>query len=405
MIPNIMRALIADAFPERYLTDLRALGLQLTYEPTATAEELPEKAKEANILVVRSTKVSRDAIVAAKGLGLILRAGAGYDTIDVASASERGIFVANCPGKNSVAVAELAFALMIALDRRVVENTTDLRAGIWNKKEYSKADGLKGRTLGVIGLGSIGKAVIERAKAFEMHIIAWSRSLTGQRADDLGVGYCRTPDEVAQRADVVTVHLAQTKETKGMFGAPFFAKMKKRAMFINTSRGGLHDEAALIRAMKDKGLRAGLDVFESEPAGGAATDVRNEIFSMPNFVGTHHIGASTEQAQDAIAEEAVRICREYIQTGKPPCVVNVEVKAPAKSELVVRHYDRVGVLAQVLTIVRNHGINVADMTNTIFQGQKAAVAAIRITSEPTQELLAEIRALEDLVIQVEAKKL
>ncbi|NUP04479.1 MAG: hydroxyacid dehydrogenase [Polyangiaceae bacterium] len=400
-----MRALIADAFPERYLSDIKNLGLDLTYDPSATAEQLADKAKDTNILIVRSTKVDRAAIVAAKSLGLILRAGAGYDTIDVAAASERGIFVANCPGKNSVAVAELAFSLMLALDRRVTDNTFDLRNGVWNKKEYSKADGLKGRTLGVVGLGSIGRAVVERAKAFEMHVVAWSRSLTGMRADDLGVGYCRTPDEVAERADIVSVHLAQTKETKGMFGANFFARMKKRAMFINTSRGGLHDEAALVRAMKEKGLRAGLDVFESEPAGGTATDVKNEIFQMPGFIGTHHIGASTEQAQDAIAEEAVRICREYILTGKPPCVVNIEVKAPAKCELVVRHYDKVGVLAHVLGIVRNHGINVADMTNTIFQGQKAAVAAIRIESEPPQELLREIAQLDDMVIQVEAKKL
>ena len=400
-----MRALIADAFPEHYLADLRALGLDVAYEPSATAEQLPERAKGANILVVRSTKVTREVIVGGKALGLVLRAGAGYDTIDVAAASERGIFVANCPGKNAVAVAELAFGLMIALDRRVADNTADLRAGVWNKKEYSKADGLKGKTLGVIGLGSIGCAVVERAKAFEMSVLAWSRSLTGTRADELGVGYCRTPDEVAERADIVTVHLAQTKETKGMFGATFFSKMRRRAMFINTSRGGLHDEAALVAAMRDRGLRAGLDVFESEPAAPTATDVNNEIFKMPGFVGTHHIGASTEQAQDAIAAEAVRICREYLATGKPPNVVNVEVKAPAKSELVVRHYDKVGVLAQVLGIIRNHGINVADMTNTIFQGSKAAVASIRITSEPPSDLIREISQLEDMVIQVEAKRL
>jgi D-3-phosphoglycerate dehydrogenase len=400
-----MRALIADAFPEHYLADLRALGLDVAYEPSATAEQLPERAKGANILVVRSTKVTREVIVGGKALGLVLRAGAGYDTIDVAAASERGIFVANCPGKNAVAVAELAFGLMIALDRRVADNTADLRAGVWNKKEYSKADGLKGKTLGVIGLGSIGCAVVERAKAFEMSVLAWSRSLTGTRADELGVGYCRTPDEVAERADIVTVHLAQTKETKGMFGATFFSKMKRRAMFINTSRGGLHDEAALVAAMRDRGLRAGLDVFESEPAAPTATDVNNEIFKMPGFVGTHHIGASTEQAQDAIAAEAVRICREYLATGKPPNVVNVEVKTPAKSELVVRHYDKVGVLAQVLGIIRNHGINVADMTNTIFQGSKAAVASIRITSEPPSDLIREISQLEDMVIQVEAKRL
>lgn len=400
-----MRALIADAFPERYLADLKAIGLTVDYDPSATAADLPEKAKHTNILIVRSTKVDAKVIAAATSLGMILRAGAGYDTIDVAAASERGIFVANCPGKNAVAVAELAFALMLALDRRVVDGTVDLRAGNWNKKEYSKADGIKGRTLGVIGLGSIGKAVVDRAKAFEMNVLAWSRSLTGWRADELGVTYCRTPEEVAERSDIVSVHLAQTKETKGMFGPGFFAKMKPRAMFINTSRGGLHDEAALVAAMKEKGIRAGLDVFESEPATPTATGLTNAIFAQPGLAATHHIGASTEQSQDAIAEESVRICKEYIATGRAPNVVNVEVKAPAKSELVVRHYDRVGVLAQVLGLIRKYEINVAEMTNTIFQGQKAAVAAIRIGAEPPQALLDEIASLTDFVIQVEAKRL
>lgn len=400
-----MRVLIADAFPERYLNDLRALGLEVVYDPNATTESLPEKVQRTQILVVRSTKVDRATIAAAKDLGMILRAGAGYDTIDVAAASDRGIYVANCPGKNAVAVAELAFGLMLAIDRRIADGTADLRKGVWNKKEYSKADGLKGRALGVIGLGSIGLAVVERAKAFEMHVLAHSRSLTFAQAEEIGVEYCSSLSEIAQKSDIVTVHLAQTKETKGLFNASFFAQMKPRAMFINTSRGGLHDEAALIAAMKEKGIRAGLDVFASEPAGGTAQGLDAEIFSLPGLVGTHHIGASTEQAQDAIAAEAIRICREYATTGRPPNVVNIEAHAPAKCELVVRHYDKVGVLAQVLGIIRKYGINVADMTNTIFQGSRAAVAAIRIAEPPSNELLAEIAALEDMVIQVEAKRL
>lgn len=398
-----MRALIADAFPEKYLGAFRSLGIDVAYEPGATAEELVVKAKDVQILIVRSKKVSRAVIEAAKGLSLVLRAGAGYDTIDVAAASERGIYVANCPGKNAVAVAELAFALMLALDRRVADGTADLRQGKWNKKEYSKADGIKGKTLGVAGLGSIGLAVIERARGFDLDVVAWSRSLTDEKAEELGVARASSVLDLAERSDIVSVHLAQNAQTKGMFNAAFFAKMKPRAMFINTSRGGLCDESALVAAMKEKGLRVGLDVFENEPAGGTAEGLGNEIFKLPGFVGTHHIGASTEQAQDAIAEEAVRICREFVATGRPPNVVNVEVKAPAKSELVVRHYDKVGVLAQVLGLVRKYGINVADMTNTIFQGQKAAVAVIRIGSEPSEELVREIAALDDLVIQVEVK--
>ena len=265
-----MRVLIADVFPERYLDELRAGGLEVVYDPGATTESLPDKAQRTHVLVVRSTKVDRATITAAKDLGLVLRAGAGYDTIDVAAASERGIYVANCPGKNAVAVAELAFGLMLALDRRIPDAAADLRKGAWNKKEYSKADGLKGRTLGVVGLGSIGLAVVSRARAFEMDVVVHSRSLTEARAEELGVGYCKTLHELAARSDIVSVHLAQTKETKGLFNAEFFAAMKPRAMFVNTSRGGLHDEAALVAAMKGKGIRAGLDVYANEPAGGTA---------------------------------------------------------------------------------------------------------------------------------------
>lgn len=400
-----MRALIADAFPARYLDDLQSAGFDVVYDPNATTESLPAKVQDTHVLIVRSTKVDQATIAAAKNLGLILRAGAGYDTIDVGAASERGIYVANCPGKNAIAVAELTFGLILGIDRRIPDGTADLRRGVWNKKEYSKADGLKGRAIGVIGLGSIGLAVVERAKAFEMHVLVHSRSLTFARAEELGVDYCSSLREIAEKSDIITVHLAQTKETKGMFGADFFSHMKQRAMFINTSRGGLHDEAALVAAMKERGIRAGLDVFANEPAGGTAKDLNSEIFTMPGLVGTHHIGASTEQSQDAIAAEAIRICREYAATGRAPNVVNIEAHAPAKCELVIRHYDKVGVLAQVLGIIRKYGINVADMTNTIFQGSKAAVAAIRIAEPPSPELLAEIGGLTDMVIQVEAKML
>ncbi len=399
-----MRALIADAFPAPYLEELRSSGLEVVYDPGATADQLPEKARDARVLVVRSTKVTRATIEGAKVLGLVLRAGAGVDTIDVAAASERGIYVANCPGKNAVAVAELTMGLLLALDRRIADATRDLRGGTWNKKEYSKAAGLKGRVLGVAGLGAIGREVVRRARAFEMDVIAWSRSLTFEGAEELGVERCASLRELADKSDYVSVHLALEPATKGLFGADFFARMKPGAAFLNTSRGGLHDEPALIEAMKTRDLRVGLDVFAEEPASATATGLTNAIFSMPGFVGTHHVGASTEQAQDAIAAEAVRICREYVATGRPPNVVNVEQKATAHSELVVRHYDKVGVLAQVLGIIRAYGVNVADMTNTIFQGQKAAVAVIRVGAEPTPAMLAEIAALSDLVIEVEAKR-
>ncbi len=397
-----MKLLIADKFPDTFLGDFRALGLEVDYAPDTDAEGLVARASSASILVVRSTKVTRKTIEAAASLALVIRAGAGYDTIDVVAASERGIYVTNCPGKNSVAVAELTMGLILALDRRIPDNTRDLRAGAWNKKEYSKADGVKGRTIGIAGLGPIGRAVAARARAFEMPVLAWSRSLSPELAETLGVAACASVTDLAARCDIVSVHLPQNQLTKKMFGEEFFTRMKPGAIFINTSRGALVDQAALVRAMKERGVRAGLDVFDNEPAE-AACAFQDELFGLKGFVGTHHIGASTEQAQNAIAAEAVRICGEFVRTGQVPNVVNVKQHTTSHFQLIVRHYDKVGVLASVLGIIRNHGVNVEEMSNTIFEGAKTAVAVLRLSVAASAAMVGEIAALRDQVIFVEAK--
>jgi D-3-phosphoglycerate dehydrogenase / 2-oxoglutarate reductase len=399
-----MRLYLADELPDKSIDDLSALGLDVVCDPKCTADDLPSRIGDAAILVVRSTKVTRATIERAPRLALVVRAGAGYDTIDVAAASERGIYVSNCPGKNSVAVAELAMGLILALDRRIAEGTTDLRAGKWNKKEYGKADGLKGKTLGLAGLGRVGSEVARRARAFAMHCVAWSIPFDEEAAILHGVERCATLNELVERADVISVHLPQTVETRRLFNADVFARMKPRAIFVNTSRGGIVDEGALATAMRDKGLRVGLDVFDPEPAEGVA-EFRPAIANAGTFAGTHHIGASTEQAQSAIAAETVRICREFLHTGRVPNVVNVEEHAPAECQLVVRHHDKVGVLASVLGILRNHEANVEEMSNTIFQGARTAVATIRLTKMPAPEAIAEIAKLEGAVIAVEAKAL
>ncbi len=391
-----MQLVVADAFPELFLADFHDMGLEVDYRPDVKAEELGLALAKANIVVVRSKKVSRAAIEGASRLELILRAGAGVDTIDVAAASERGIYVANCPGKNSVAVAELAMGLMLSVDRRIPDGTRDLAAGKWNKKEYSKAAGLKGRTLGIAGFGAIGKEVARRALGFEMNVLAWSLGLTEDEARREGATVVSSLWELAERADVVSVHMPQTSETKGMFGDAFFARMKAGATFINTSRGSLHDTAALLRAMKERGIKAALDVFENEPAGGTA-DFDHELCKVPGFVGTHHIGASTEQAQHAIAAEAVRICRTFVTTGHVPHVVNIERTSPAKVQLIVRHLDKVGVLASVLGVIKQYGLNVEEMSNTIFAGAKAAVATIRLGGDAPTELLTAILGLEEVL--------
>jgi D-3-phosphoglycerate dehydrogenase len=386
-----MKVLVADKFEKSGLAGLKNLGCDVDYQPDLKDDALTEaiRSSDAEVLVVRSTKVTRPMLEVGK-LSLVVRAGAGYNTIDVEAASERGIYVANCPGKNSVAVAELAFALILALDRRMVDNAADLKRGVWNKKEYGKARGIFGSTLGLIGVGGIGKEMIPRGRAFGMPIVAWSRSLTSEKAQALGIERKATSAEVAAAADIVSVHLALKPETKGMIGEDFFAAMKPGAFFINTSRAEVVDQAALARAVPEKGLRAGLDVFAEEPAGGSG-DVKAPIFDLPGVIGSHHIGASTDQAQEAIAAETVRIVREYQESGRPPNVVNLARKSPACCLLVVRHYDRVGVLASVFDQLKEAGINVQETENIVFEGAKAAVARIHLEQRPTERTLNAIR--------------
>src|SRR4030095_2453539 len=328
-----------------------------------------------------------------------VRAGAGYNTIDVKTASARGIYVTNCPGKNSVAVAELAFGLILALDRRIPDNAIDLRQGRWNKKEYSKARGLFGRTLGLVGLGKIGQEMVQRAKAFGMPVVVWSRSLTPERAEKLGIEMKQSPLEVASASDVVSVHVALNNDTRNLIDEKFFAAIKQGSYFINTSRAEVMDQAALARAVKDRGLRAGLDVFAGEPTVGVGV-VEDDIFKLEGVIGTHHIGASTDQAQQAIAEETVRIIRDYKDSGRAPNVVNLAKKTPATHLLVVRHFDRVGVLASVFDPLKKAGINVEETENIVFEGAVAAIARIHLDSAPSDEVLDLIRSNSKDIIEL-----
>ncbi|MDQ3755801.1 MAG: 3-phosphoglycerate dehydrogenase family protein [Acidobacteriota bacterium] len=387
-----MKVLVADKFEQSGRDGLEAAGCDYSYQPDVKDETLVEAIRgyQPDALVVRSTKVT-EPMLDAGALKLIVRAGAGYNTIDVAAASRRGIYVSNCPGKNSIAVAELAFALMLALDRRIADNVSALRQGQWNKKEFSKARGLFGRTLGLVGVGQIGREMIARARGFGMPVIAWSRSLTPERAEMIGVERVGSLAELAQRADVVSVHIALKPETRGLIDSSFFNQMREGAYFINTSRGEVMDQTALINAMRERNIRAGLDVFANEPTS-ATGEFADEIAREANLYGTHHIGASTDQAQEAIAAETVRIIRAFKETGQVPNVVNLAERTGATHRLVVRHKDRPGVLAQVLGAIRAEGINVQEMENIVFAGAEAAVARINLEAAPSVEVLERLRA-------------
>ncbi|MDQ2937854.1 MAG: 3-phosphoglycerate dehydrogenase family protein [Acidobacteriota bacterium] len=400
-----MLVLIADKFEQSGREGLQSVGCDISYQPDLKDDALIEAIRNQNpdVLVVRGTKVT-EAMLAAGQIKLVVRAGAGYNTIDVAAASRRGIYVSNCPGKNSIAVAELAFALILALDRRIADNVIALRQGEWNKKEFSKARGLFGRTLGLVGVGKIGQEMIPRARAFGMPVIAWSRSLTPERADALGVGYKVTPSDVAREADIVSVHVALNPDTKGFLGTEFFAAMREGAYFINTARGEVVDHAALVQAMKSKGIRAGLDVYADEPTS-ATGKFTGEVAKEENLYGTHHIGASTDQAQEAIAAETVRIVREFKETGKVPNVINLAQQTPATYRLVVRHLDRPGVLASVLEAIKSEHINVQEMENIVFEGAAAAVARINLDNAPSREMLNGLQAGNSNILELDLLEL
>lgn len=400
-----MRCLIADSFEPEGVKALKALGLEITQDASLKDDALAAAVGrlDPHVLIVRGTKVGAKAIEAGSSLGLIVRAGAGVNTIDVASASARGVYVANCPGKNAAAVAELAFGLILALDRRIPDNVADLRAGKWDKKTYSEARGLKGRTLGLIGLGGIGQEMLRIAQGFEMPVVAWSRSLSPARAGKLGITRAESPAEVAAACDVLSVHVALTPETRNFINAGVLDKLKPGSYFINTSRGEVVDHAALTAAIQAKKLRVGLDVFEKEPAGGTGTfdDPIVKIAAAGSVIyGTHHIGASTQQAQLAIADEAVRIVESYLRTGEAPNSVNLSARSSAKRLLVVRHRNRPGVLAHVLGVIGQARINVEEMENVIFSDAQAACARIRLDEEPTAEVLDRVRTGNENILAI-----
>ena len=397
-----MNILIADSMSDSTVEALRKLGAVVRVEPSLGADTLPDAIGDADVLIVRSTKVTAATIDAGTSLSLIIRAGAGVNTIDLAHASSRGIHVANCPGKNSDAVAELAIGLMVAADRGIAFQAEDLRAGKWDKKKYSEASGLKGRILGIVGYGSIGKGVARRAKAFGMPVIAWSRSLTPEAAEEEGIGWCATPQDLAKKADVVSLHLAAAKETNGLVNKAFLDAMKDGAILVNTSRGEVIDQNALLKAIDSKGLKVALDVYDGEPASGSGPFPLIEL--AKKVTGTHHVGASTEQASEAIAAETVRVVKTYMQTGKPANQVNAQDRSPAPFGLVVRHFNRVGVLAGVLDALREADVNVEEMENAIFSGGTAAVCTLRLDQKPEKDTMSRIRENAD-IIQVSLKQL
>jgi len=312
-----MNVLIADKFETTGVEGLKRIGCSVSPDADLSGDSLREAlaSNGCEILIVRSTQVRAEMIESAKDLKLIIRAGSGYNTIDIEAAKEKGVKVANAPGMNATAVAELTVGLMLALDRRIVHNTVDLRKGVWAKKEYSKARGLKGRTLGIVGLGRIGLLIARRAAAFEMKLVYADVVRNNEAEDQLGI--CKVElDELIRQSDFISLHVPLDDRTRHLFDAEKFAMMKPTAFLINCSRGEVVDTQALAQAIKQRKIAgAGLDVYENEP-GASDTTFADPVVEVDMVYGTHHIGASTEQAQVAVAEEVVRVIDHYKKTGE-----------------------------------------------------------------------------------------
>jgi len=400
-----MKLLFADRLPEQTLVDLEARGHVCVSEPGLAAADLPERIAGFDILVVRSTEVGDAVFEAADRLALVVRAGAGTNTIDTDAAATRGVLVSNVPGRNAAAVAELTLGLLLAIDRRIADNVADLRRGHWDKARYSKADGLMGSTMGIIGLGSIGLAVAERAAAFGIHLQSIAKpgreAQVVQRANDLAIRMRDSMQELVSSSDVVTLHVPSTDETRHLVDSDFLHQLKDGAILLNTSRGDVVDQGALLAALDAGKVRAGLDVFPDEPGTGEGP-WDSPLARHPRVVATHHIGASTRQAQQAIAAGVTEIVDAFV-AGEARHCVNLDPSRLGSITLTVRHLDRVGVLAEIFGTLRSAGLNVEHMENRVFRGGRAAVASMDVAGETSEALLAALREIPDVLGVSEAR--
>ena len=317
------KILVADEVSDAGLQPLRDAGFSVTKETKLPEATLLTHLRECEGLVVRSeTRVTAELMGAAPKLRVIGRAGVGVDNIDVAAATARGIVVMNAPDGNTITTAEHTIALLIALARRVPQANSSLKSGHWDRKQFVGVE-LQGKTLGIIGLGRIGRVVASRARAFGMNIMAHDPFVAPEQARDLDIGVVGL-EEVFRRADFLTVHTPLTAETRGIIGENAFRKMKHGVRIINCARGGLIDERALYQAIQS-GIVAGaaLDVFEREPP---AAD--NPLLTLDEVIATPHLGASTTEAQEGVALTVSEQMRDYLLNGALRGAVNVPALGP-----------------------------------------------------------------------------
>ena len=327
-----MRILVADRLPERFVEAMVAHGHECVVDAGLTEASLPGSMAGVEILVVRSTSVTASVFASADALRLVVRAGSGTNTIDCEKATRTGVLVANVPGRNSLAVAELTMGLLLAVDRAIPDSTSELRAGRWDKQRFGAVGhGLYGRSLGIVGLGNIGLAVAERAAGFGMRLLAQAKGSrspeAATRIADLGIELVPDLLTLASRVDVLSLHVPLKPDTRGMVGAEVLDALQP-GILLNTSRADVVDADALLARLDAGGLSAGLDVFPDEPGSGTAT-WHSPLAAHPRVVGTHHVGASTQQAQDAVADGVEEIITAF-DGGVLLNVVNNRAQGPGQ---------------------------------------------------------------------------
>ena len=387
--------MVADLFSPEGIEEMKKMGHEVIYQPKVVGAEFVKLMADVKpvVLVVRSKKVTKEVIDADPKLEFVIRAGAGFDTIDVDYCSAKGIYVSNCPGKNSIAVAELAMGLIISVDRRLAENDKLLKEGKWEKGLFAECIGLKGRTLGLLGIGNIGKEVCKRCLAFDMKVIAWDSFFTKEEMAAMGAVKVETVQDIAKNADIISIHLPAIKGiTVNMINKEFLNLMKPETVFINTSRANLVvEDDVLERLEKVKGFWYAADVFSNEPADKKAA-YDHKLAKHPKVVGTHHIGASTKEAETAIGIEAVRMVKEYGATKKVNNCVNLATDIKVTHNIAVKYANQVGTLPSIMDLFTKYQLKIEELHNEVFKDRHACVAGIHFTGDIAKkdEMVAEI---------------
>lgn len=350
-----MRIVVADDLPKTALELLRAEGWDVDSKSGRSPEELSKDIVEADALVVRSaTKVSADIIAAGKKLRAIARAGTGVDNVNVDAASARGIVVMNAPGANSISVAELTMAQLLSLARKLPAADASMKQGKWDKKSFLGEE-VRGKVLGLAGLGRIGQEVARRAQSFEMTVIAHDPFIASTIAAGLNIELV-SMDELCARADYLSLHMPATPQTRHTFNADRLARCKKGLRLINTARGELIDEAALVDAIKSGQIGgAALDVYTSEPT----TD--HTLQQLPQVVASPHIAASTREGQELVGVETASALRDFLKTGVIRNAVNFPSIAPEEFQRIQPYVElarQLGSLVGQMGEARIEGLSV-----------------------------------------------